>query len=171
MKRNDRDSPDQHDRPYQVEWAATKALERGAEAALGRLEARFSAKHTKNELRKFLKGVPRHYVLSDAEVPVDLGVRLAESRIGRGMHAGKEPEAWEREADAATLRRASSADQAGDEGDARIPKLFQWVPWFLELAEKVREGRREGLVERATAVDWAGEDAQCWRKGRRRPTR
>ena len=38
--------------------------------------------------------------------------------------------------------------------------LFQWVPWFRELAKAVgegrREGRREGLVERAKMVDWAG---------------
>ena len=34
--------------------------------------------------------------------------------------------------------------------------LFQWVPWFRELAKAVGEGRREGLVERAKMVDWAG---------------
>ncbi len=38
--------------------------------------------------------------------------------------------------------------------------LFQWVPWFRELAKAVgegrREGRREGLVEKAKMVDWAG---------------
>lgn len=156
MKRDDRDGQDQPDRPYRVEWAATKALEREAEATLGRLALRFSAKHTRNELKKFLRSVPRHYVPSDAELPADLGVRLAESRIGLGMHAGKEPEAWEREADAAALRRAGIADPAGDEGGVRTAELFQWVPWFGELAEKVGEMRREGLVERSKAVDWAG---------------
>ena len=34
--------------------------------------------------------------------------------------------------------------------------LFQWVPWFRELAKAVGKGRREGLVERARMVDWAG---------------
>ena len=34
--------------------------------------------------------------------------------------------------------------------------LFQWVPWFRELAKAVGEGRREGLVEAAKKVDWAG---------------
>ncbi|MYI85051.1 MAG: AAA domain-containing protein [Rhodothermaceae bacterium] len=33
-------------------------------------------------------------------------------------------------------------------------ELFQWVPWFEELAKKVRECRREGLVERVNKVDW-----------------
>jgi len=35
-------------------------------------------------------------------------------------------------------------------------ELFQWVPWFGELASKVREGRGEGLVAGAKRVDWAG---------------
>ena len=37
-----------------------------------------------------------------------------------------------------------------------MKELFQWVPWFEELAKKVGEGRRKGLVERAKKVDWAG---------------
>ncbi len=37
-----------------------------------------------------------------------------------------------------------------------MKELFQWVPWFRELAEAVGEGRRKGLVERAKNVDWAG---------------
>ena len=156
LKRDDRKGQDQHDRPYRVEWAATKTLEREVEAALSPLEARFSAKDTKNELRKFLKGIPRHYVPSDTEIPVDLGVRLAESQIELGMHAGKEPEAWEREADAAALRHAGIAERTVEEGGVGMPEVFQWVPWFGELAEKVREGRREGLVERCKKVDWAG---------------
>ena len=156
MKRDDRDGQDKRDRPYRLEWAATGELEREAEAALDRWADRFSAKDTKNELKKFLKGIPRHYVPSDAEIPVDLGVRLAESQIGLGMHAGKEPEAWEREADAAALRRAGGAGQISDEGGMRMPELFQWVPWFGELAEKVREGRRKGLVEMCKEVDWPG---------------
>ena len=156
MKRDEGDGENKHDRPYRVEWAATRELEREAEAALGQHENRSWARPTKEELIRFLKGIPRHYVPSDAEIPVDLGVRLAESRIERGMHAGKEPEAWEREADAAALRRAGIADPAGDEGGVRTPELFQWVPWFGELAEKVREGRREGLVKRSKEVDWAG---------------
>ena len=37
-----------------------------------------------------------------------------------------------------------------------MKELFQWVPWFRELAKAVGEGRREGLVEAAKNVDWAG---------------
>ena len=37
-----------------------------------------------------------------------------------------------------------------------MKEFFQWVPWFGELAKSVAEGRREGLVERAKKVDWAG---------------
>ena len=67
-----------------------------------------------------------------------------------------EPNPWEQEADAAALRRAGIANRAGDERGERMPELFQWVPWFAELAKKVREGRQEGLVARAKEVDWAG---------------
>ena len=35
-------------------------------------------------------------------------------------------------------------------------ELFDWIPWFEELAVKVGEVRREGLVARAKEVDWAG---------------
>ena len=73
-----------------MEWAATKELEREAEAALDRGPTVLGQGH-KNKLRRFLKGIPRHYVPSDAEIPVDLGERLAESRIELGMHAGMEP--------------------------------------------------------------------------------
>ena len=155
MKRDDRDGqPGTDDVPYTVEWAATTELGREAEAVLRRVEKRFSAKHTKSELKRFLKGVPRHYVPADAEIPVDLDVHLARAQIVRGVHAGKEPEAWEREADAAALCRAGIADRAGNDGGARMTELFQWVPWFGELARAVGEGRREGLVERAKEVDW-----------------
>ena len=37
-----------------------------------------------------------------------------------------------------------------------MKELFQWVPWFRELAKAVREGRQADLVERAKKVDWAG---------------
>ena len=37
-----------------------------------------------------------------------------------------------------------------------MKELFDWIPWFEELAAKVGEVRREGLVERAQRVDWAG---------------
>ena len=37
-----------------------------------------------------------------------------------------------------------------------MKELFQWVPWFRELAKAVGEGQREGLVEAAKNVDWAG---------------
>ena len=38
-----------------------------------------------------------------------------------------------------------------------MKELFQWVPWFVELASKVGEGRRKGLVESVKQVDWAGK--------------
>ena len=37
-----------------------------------------------------------------------------------------------------------------------MKELFDWIPWFEELAAKVGKVRREGLVERAKEVDWAG---------------
>ena len=37
-----------------------------------------------------------------------------------------------------------------------MKELFQWVPWFGELAKAVGQGRREGLIEAAKNVDWAG---------------
>ena len=36
-----------------------------------------------------------------------------------------------------------------------MKELFQWVPWFRELAHAVGGARREGLVEAAKHVDWA----------------
>ena len=155
MKRDDSDETDRYDCPYRVEWGATTELEQEAEAALSRLDKRFSAKHTKGELKKFLKGVPRHYVPAEAEVPADLGVRIANAPFRFKRQYGP-LETWEREADAAAHRRAGIADQAGDEGGVRMTKMFYWVPWFEELGVKVGEVRREGLVERAKEVDWAG---------------
>ena len=155
MKRDDREGRDKHDRPYRIEWAASEELEREAEAALSRLQARYSAKDTKNVLRKFLRGLPRHYVPSDAEIPVDLGSRIANATFRFESRDGP-PDTWEQEADAAALRRAGVVERADNEGGGRMGKLFQWVPWFMELAEKVQKGQREGLVERARAVDWAG---------------
>ena len=46
-----------------------------------------------------------------------------------------------------------------------MTELFQWVPWFGELAKKVREGRREGLVARAKEVDWAGRKCAVLAEG------
>ncbi len=149
MKRDDGDGPDRDHRPYRVEWAASHALERETETALSRLRERFSAKHTKNELRKFLKGIPRDYVPPDAEVPIALDERIAKAPFRFEGRDGP-PEPWEQEADARAPRRA---------GIARMPELFRWVPWFGELAKKVREGRREGLVARAKEVDWVGRRA------------
>ena len=37
-----------------------------------------------------------------------------------------------------------------------MKELFDWVPWFGELADKVLEGGPEGLAARAKQVDWAG---------------
>ncbi len=37
-----------------------------------------------------------------------------------------------------------------------MKELFDWVPWFGELAEKVREGGPEGLKAKAKEVDWVG---------------
>ncbi len=46
-----------------------------------------------------------------------------------------------------------------------MKELFQWVPWFEELARKVGEGRRESLVERAKKVDWAGKKCAVLEQG------
>ena len=161
MKRDDRDGPDKRDRPYRVEWAATAELGREAEERLGQLPKRHSAKHNKNELKRFLRGVQRrgvlrHCVPRDAKEPAELGVRIADARQGLGTHAGRDTEPWEQKMDADARRRARIAARADDEVDVRMTELFQWVPWFGELAEAVRQGRREGLVERAKMVDWAG---------------
>ena len=156
MKRDDRDGPDRNSRPYNVAWAATGELRRDAEAALVHLEARFSAKDTKNELRKFLRRVPHDYVPSDAEIPVELGVRIADAPFQYPQYGPLEK--WEQEADADAQRRAGIAE-GGDAGDAQATKLFQWVPWFGELVEAVQVGGRAGLVARAKEVDWAG--GQC----------
>ena len=153
MKRDDRDGPDRNSTPYNVAWAATGELEREAEAALSRLEERFSAKHNKARLKRILTDVPPRYFPSDAELPAELGVRIADARVGLGVHAGTEPEAWEVEADAVARRRARTAEREGDE---RMTELFRWIPWFGELANAVGERRREGLVEGAKKVDWAG---------------
>ena len=150
MKRDDREGQHKLDRPYRVEWTATEELEREVEAVLVQFEARFSAKDTKNELKKFLKRVPHHYVPPDAEVPLGLAVDIANAPFRREGQYGP-LERWEREADAAALRRAGIA-----EGGPGMTELFQWVPWFRELAEAVGKSRREGLVERAKEVDWAG---------------
>ena len=116
MKRDDGEGTDRYDRPYRVEWAATTELEQEAEAALSRLEERYSAKHTKYELRKLLKGVPRHHVPRDAEIPADLGVRIATAPFRFERHYGP-LDAWEREADAAARRRAGiTAEPANDSG-------------------------------------------------------
>ena len=150
MKRNDREGQHKHDRPYRVEWATTDELEREVEAVLVQLEARFSAKDTKNKLRKFLRQVRHDFVPPEAEVPLGLAVDIANAPFRREGQYGP-LERWEREADAAALRRAGIA-----EGGAEMTELFQWVPWFGKLAEAVAKVRREGLVERAKEVDWAG---------------
>ena len=153
MKRDDRDGPDKDDRPYRVEWAASDELERETEVALGKLKARWSAKDVKRELEKFLRSIPPHFVPSDAEIPVDLGARIADAPFLFERQYGP-LETWEREADFIARDRAGTAGRAGDEGDVQMPELFRWVPWFEELAAKVGEMRREGLVERAKKVDW-----------------
>jgi len=47
-------------------------------------------------------------------------------------------------------------------------ELFQWVPWFEELANKVREGRRQGLEERVKKVNWAGGKMTVLEQGENR---
>ena len=149
MKRDDRDGPDRNSTPYRVEWAATKELEQEVEAALSRLEKRYSAKHTKDELRKFLKGVPRHYVPPDAEIPVDLGVRIANAPVGLGVHAGTEPNDWELQADAAARRRAGIADRANDlPGKARLLALVRSrFPGWLGFRDPRFDGGRYDEVK------------------------
>ena len=49
-----------------------------------------------------------------------------------------------------------------------MKELFQWVPWFRELAHAVGERRREGLVEAAKKVDWAGGKCAVLAQGEER---
>ena len=88
--------------------------------------------------------MPCHFFPPEAEVPVALDKRIADSRIERGVRAGKEPDLWEQELDLAARRRAGIKDRASNEEDVRMPELFEWVPWFEELAVKVGEVRRQG---------------------------
>ena len=46
-----------------------------------------------------------------------------------------------------------------------MKELFQWVPWFGELAKAVGKGRREGLVEAAKNIDWAGGTCVVLKQG------
>ena len=151
MKRDDRDGPDKFDRAYRVEWAATKELERATESALEPLEKRYSAKHTKSVLRKLLKGVPRHYLRTDAEIPVDLGVRIAKTQVGLGMHAGSEPHDWEQEADAAALRKArvTNSDRKVDPpGKAHLLALVRSrFPGWLGFRDPRFDGGRYDEVK------------------------
>ena len=35
-----------------------------------------------------------------------------------------------------------------------MKEIFDWVPWFQELARKINEGGRQKLDEKARKVDW-----------------
>ena len=73
------------------------------------------------------------------------------TNIGRKISSEK------RVRDLVRLQRRKQQGQS-DEDVRSVSKkdLFQWVPWFAELAKKVGKGRRKGLVEMAKKVDWAG---------------
>ena len=38
-----------------------------------------------------------------------------------------------------------------------MKEIYDWVPWFRELAEKIEAGGKEYLVEKAKQVDWYGD--------------
>ena len=97
------------------------------------MEKRYSARETQKGLKRFLRVAPRHFFPPEAKVPVALDKRIADSRIERGVRAGKE-RTRERKLDRAAHRRAGIKDRASNEEDVRMPELFQWVPWFEELA-------------------------------------
>ena len=39
-----------------------------------------------------------------------------------------------------------------------MKKIFDWVPWFQELASKINEGGRQTLAEKAREMDWGRRD-------------
>ena len=39
-----------------------------------------------------------------------------------------------------------------------MKKIFDWVPWFQELASKINEGGRQTLAEKARKMDWGQRD-------------
>ena len=39
-----------------------------------------------------------------------------------------------------------------------MKEIFDWVPWFQELASKINEGGRQTLAEKAREMDWGQRD-------------
>ncbi len=38
-----------------------------------------------------------------------------------------------------------------------MKEIYDWVPWFQKLAERIEEGREDFLVEKAMQVEWGGK--------------
>ena len=117
MKRDDRTGQISMIGP--TTWSGRRPTRSSAKrkAALGRLQKRYSAKHTRSELRKLLRSMPRQYVPTDTEIPVDLGFELPTHRSGSNGSTGP----WtrgERESDTAALRKAAMKGQV-DVGPTR----------------------------------------------------
>ena len=45
-----------------------------------------------------------------------------------------------------------------------MKEIYDWVPWFRELARKIAEGGETYLIEKAKQVNW-GEDPSLLRYG------
>lgn len=41
-----------------------------------------------------------------------------------------------------------------------MKEIYDWVPWFKELAEKIAEGGEQYLIERVKRVPWGGDDKE-----------
>ena len=56
-------------------------------------------------------------------------------------------------------RKANAARTAEqDERAENVGELFAWVPWFRELAEKIKDGGEQFLSDRAAKVQWKTKD-------------
>ena len=41
-----------------------------------------------------------------------------------------------------------------------MKEIYEWVPWFMELSQKIAEGGERYLVERAKTVDWKDDGTE-----------
>ena len=46
-----------------------------------------------------------------------------------------------------------------------MKEIFDWVPWFQELANKINEGGRQTLAEKARKMDWGKRDPALLKHG------
>ncbi|MCY3878370.1 MAG: hypothetical protein OXF74_04225 [Rhodobacteraceae bacterium] len=41
-----------------------------------------------------------------------------------------------------------------------MKEIYDWVPWFKELGEKIAEGGEASLIERAKSVSWKADGSK-----------